>query len=66
MRQTVKKAKYAVCVSSEVASKSRVIEQRLKTLKAIIEVRERLGDAVEKEEIPKDLIDIIYNIADYV
>ncbi|KAK4017449.1 hypothetical protein OUZ56_032760 [Daphnia magna] len=43
MRQTVKKAKYGVCVSSEAAAESRVVEQRLNTLKSIMEVRLLLG-----------------------
>ncbi|KZR99672.1 Uncharacterized protein APZ42_004369 [Daphnia magna] len=59
LRQTVKKAKYGVCVSSEAAAKSRVVEQRLNTLKSIMEVRLLLGDALQKEEIPCDLFEIL-------
>lgn len=66
VRQTMKRAKISLCNSSETTAESRLLDQRMKTLMSAMDVRERLGDPITKEELPDDLLKLVYNVKDYV
>lgn len=62
MCEQLKNTKICVCESTQVASKSRVLDQRIRTLISCIQLRELLGDTVSKVEIPDDIADVIFNL----
>lgn len=61
VRQTMKKAKISLCNSSETTAECRLIDQRMKTLLSAMDLREKLGDPMKKDEFPDDLLHLIYN-----
>lgn len=66
LRQTMKKTKYSLCDLGESTAQSRLTEQRLKVLSAVMDVREKLKNPVLRDELPEDLIDLIYNLKENV
>jgi len=66
LRQTMKKTKYSLCDLGESTAQSRLTEQRLKVLSAVMDVREKLKSPVLRDELPEDLIDLLYNLKENV
>lgn len=66
LRQTMKKTKYSLCDLGESTAQSRLTEQRLKVLSAVMDVREKLKNPVLRDELPEDLIDLLYNLKENV
>jgi hypothetical protein len=57
----MKKTKYSLCELGETTVQSRLTEQRLKVLSSAMDVREKLKDPVLRDELPEDLVDLLYN-----
>ena len=66
LRQVMKKTKYSLCVLGKTTAKSRLTEQRLKVLSSAMDVREKLKDPVLRDELPEDLVDLLYNLKENV
>ncbi|KZR98923.1 Uncharacterized protein APZ42_005428 [Daphnia magna] len=47
---------------SSTLRQSRLTEQRLKVLSSAMDVREKLKDPVVRDELPEDLVDLLYNL----
>ena len=62
----MKKTKYSLCDLRESTAQSRLTEQRLKVLSAVMDVREKLKNPVLRDELPEDLIDLLYNLKENV
>jgi hypothetical protein len=62
----MKKTKYSLCDLGESTAQSRLTEQRLKVLSAVMDVREKLKNPVLRDELPEDLIDLLYNLKENV
>ena len=62
----MKKTKYSLCVLGKSTAKSRLTEQRLKVLSSAMDVREKLKDPVLRDELPEDLVDLLYNLKENV
>lgn len=62
----MKKTKYSLCELGETTAQSRLTEQRLKVLSSAMDVREKLKDPVLRDELPEDLVDLLYNLKENV
>lgn len=66
LRQRLKKTKLSLCNLSESTAHWRMTDQRLRVLLSIMEVREKLKDPLTASEIPEDLLELMYNVADHI
>lgn len=66
MRETIKRTKLSLCEFNKSSARARMFEQRLRFLTAAMDVRERLGDPIGRDEIPEDLYKIIYNPSQHI
>lgn len=65
VNQVVKKAKYSVCEDTATSASYHVKERRLKVILLLaIQVRRELGVPFEASELPQDLHDLLFNLAD--
>jgi len=60
LRQKMKRAKWELLDTTDELAKSRLLEQRIKTISAAFEFRQRVGDMPDPTEIPDDLYDAMF------
>lgn len=64
VNQAVKKTKFSVCEDTATSASYHVKERRLKVLLLAIQVRRELGVPFEASELPNDLHELLFNLAD--
>ena len=60
LRQRQKRAKFLLIDNSEAMAARRLLDQRMKTMTTAIVLRKELGFPFQKEEIPDDLLEKIF------
>jgi hypothetical protein len=62
----MKKTKQSLCELGETTAQIGLTEQPLKVLSSAMDVREKLKDPFLRDELPEDLVDLLYNLKENV